>query len=175
MFYIFTSENITFSKYAFYFINNSLYFITLYIIKIKMPHLLLIFSQLDYLTQVVDTKSLNSKQCRSRSVGFFRSGSTLFAKQGLSRFSRTRVKENMTLCHTSWQWNIDSLLQSSSQGLIKIPGEICSCQNHHNLRGIFPFTSSSHTWETRRNKIETILLRFMSHLHYKRESCHSCM
>ena len=32
MFYIFTSENITFSKYAFYFINNSLYFITLYII-----------------------------------------------------------------------------------------------------------------------------------------------
>ena len=32
-FYIFTSENITFSKYAFYFINNSLYFITLYIIK----------------------------------------------------------------------------------------------------------------------------------------------
>ena len=28
-FYIFTSENITFSKYAFYFINNSLYFITL--------------------------------------------------------------------------------------------------------------------------------------------------
>ena len=33
-FYIFTSENITFSKYAFYFINNSLYFISLYIIKI---------------------------------------------------------------------------------------------------------------------------------------------
>ena len=32
-FYIFTSENITFSKYAFYFINNFLYFITLYIIK----------------------------------------------------------------------------------------------------------------------------------------------
>ena len=32
-FYIFTSENITFSKYAFYFINNSLYFITLYIMK----------------------------------------------------------------------------------------------------------------------------------------------
>ena len=26
-------ENITFSKYAFYFINNSLYFITLYIIN----------------------------------------------------------------------------------------------------------------------------------------------
>ena len=36
MFYIFTSENITFSKYAFYFINNSLYFITLYIINFKM-------------------------------------------------------------------------------------------------------------------------------------------
>ena len=35
-FYIFTSENITFSKYAFYFINNSLYFITLYIIKKKI-------------------------------------------------------------------------------------------------------------------------------------------
>ena len=33
MFYIFTSENITFSKYAFNFINNSLYFITLYIIN----------------------------------------------------------------------------------------------------------------------------------------------
>ena len=33
MFYIFTSENITFSKYAFYFINHALYFITLYIIK----------------------------------------------------------------------------------------------------------------------------------------------
>ena len=28
-----TSEDITFSKYAFYFINNSLYFITLYIIN----------------------------------------------------------------------------------------------------------------------------------------------
>ena len=34
MFYIFTSENITFSKYAFYFINNYLYLITLYIINI---------------------------------------------------------------------------------------------------------------------------------------------
>ena len=33
MFYIFTSENITFSKYAFYFINNSLDFFILYIIK----------------------------------------------------------------------------------------------------------------------------------------------
>ena len=32
-FYIFTSENITFSKYTFYFIKNSLYAITLYIIK----------------------------------------------------------------------------------------------------------------------------------------------
>ena len=36
MFYIFTSENITFSKYAFYFINNSLYFITLYMIKLTI-------------------------------------------------------------------------------------------------------------------------------------------
>ena len=36
MFYIFSSENITFLKYAFYFINNSLYFITLYIIKSKI-------------------------------------------------------------------------------------------------------------------------------------------
>ena len=35
MFYIFTSENITFSKYAYYFINNSLYFITLYIIRVS--------------------------------------------------------------------------------------------------------------------------------------------
>ena len=35
-FYIFTSENITFSKYAFYFINNSLYFITLYIINVTI-------------------------------------------------------------------------------------------------------------------------------------------
>ena len=34
--YIFTSENITFSKYTFYFINKSLYFITLYIIKILL-------------------------------------------------------------------------------------------------------------------------------------------
>ena len=33
-FYIFTSGNITFLKYAFYCINNSLYFITLYIIKV---------------------------------------------------------------------------------------------------------------------------------------------
>ena len=38
MFYIFTSENITFSKYAFYFINNSLSFITLYIIKMSYAH-----------------------------------------------------------------------------------------------------------------------------------------
>ena len=29
-------RNITFSKYAFYFINNSLYFITLYIIKCQI-------------------------------------------------------------------------------------------------------------------------------------------
>ena len=36
--YIFTSENITFSKYAFYFINNSLSFITLYIIKMSYAH-----------------------------------------------------------------------------------------------------------------------------------------
>ena len=33
MTFISSRENITFSKYAFYFINNSLYFITLYIIK----------------------------------------------------------------------------------------------------------------------------------------------
>ena len=33
IFFTAQSENITFSKYAFYFINNSLYFITLYIIK----------------------------------------------------------------------------------------------------------------------------------------------
>ena len=33
MFYIFTSEHITYSKYAFFFINNSLDFITLYIIN----------------------------------------------------------------------------------------------------------------------------------------------
>ena len=43
MFYIFTSENITFLKYAFYFINNSLYFITLYIINMKMPTIVGIF------------------------------------------------------------------------------------------------------------------------------------
>ena len=36
-FYIFTSENITFSKYEFYFMNNSLYFITLYIINGQNP------------------------------------------------------------------------------------------------------------------------------------------
>ena len=34
-FYIFTSENITFSKYAFYFIKNFQYFITLYIINVE--------------------------------------------------------------------------------------------------------------------------------------------
>ena len=38
MFYFFTSENITFSKYAFYFINNSLYYITLYIINKIMTY-----------------------------------------------------------------------------------------------------------------------------------------
>ena len=43
-FYIFTSENITFSKYAFYFINNSLYFITLYIIKKVITFLTLFHS-----------------------------------------------------------------------------------------------------------------------------------
>ena len=39
-----------------------------------MPHPLLIFSQSDNLTQIVDTNSHSKcKQCRSRSVGFFRS------------------------------------------------------------------------------------------------------
>ena len=40
----FTSEHITFSKYAFYFINNSLYFITLYILNslIFKSHLFLL-------------------------------------------------------------------------------------------------------------------------------------
>ena len=39
-----------------------------------MPHPLLIFSQSNYLIQTVDTiYILNDKQCRSRSVGFFRS------------------------------------------------------------------------------------------------------
>ena len=39
----------------------------------KIPHPLLIFSQSDYLIQVVDTNSHTSWQCRSRLVGFFRS------------------------------------------------------------------------------------------------------
>ena len=38
-----------------------------------MPHPFLIFSQSDYLIQIVDTNSiLTDKQCRSRSVGFWR-------------------------------------------------------------------------------------------------------
>ena len=54
------------------------YLLTLTLIKplscwIKMPCPLLIFIQSDYLIQVVDTDSHNDKQCRSRSVGFFRS------------------------------------------------------------------------------------------------------
>ena len=40
---------------------------------IKMPHPLLNFNQWDYWIQVVDTNSHNAKQCRSRSVGFWRS------------------------------------------------------------------------------------------------------
>ena len=39
-----------------------------------MPHPLLIFSHSNYLIQAVDTIQIfNGKQCRSRSVGFFRS------------------------------------------------------------------------------------------------------
>ena len=37
MFIFLLVQNITFSKYAFYFISNSLYFITLYIIKGYAP------------------------------------------------------------------------------------------------------------------------------------------
>ena len=38
-----------------------------------MPRLLIIFSQSDKLIRIVATNLHNSKQCRSRSVGFFRS------------------------------------------------------------------------------------------------------
>ena len=38
-----------------------------------MSHPFLIFSQSDYLIQIVDTNAHIGKQCRSRSVGFFRS------------------------------------------------------------------------------------------------------
>ena len=57
-----------------------------------MPRLLLIVSQSDYLIEVVETNSLNDKQCRSRSVGFLtdlnlyclkRQGSTGSAGSGL--------------------------------------------------------------------------------------------
>ena len=38
----------------------------------KIPRPLLIFSQSDYLIRIVAINSNNGKQCRSRSVGFFR-------------------------------------------------------------------------------------------------------
>ena len=56
-----------------------------------MQYLLLIFSQSDYFFQIVDTNSHNGKQCRSRSVGFFRVLHCL-QRQSISGFSRTRVK-----------------------------------------------------------------------------------
>ena len=69
---------------------------------IKMPCPLLIFSQSDNLIQVVDTKTnshiLNDKQCWSISVGLLQKPTNLdlhcLQKQGISGFSRTRVKHN---------------------------------------------------------------------------------
>ena len=67
--YIFTSENITFSKYAFYFINNSLYFITLYIINISTFHIWR--RQLAYMTSF-------KMECDQRSKGFFKNTEAIF-------------------------------------------------------------------------------------------------
>ena len=62
--------------------------------KIKMPRPFPIFCQSDYLIHVVDSNSNNEwQQCRSRSVGFFRSqliGSTLFAKAGYIRVQQDK-------------------------------------------------------------------------------------
>ena len=55
----------------------------------------LIFSQSDYLIQIVDINSHNGKQCRSRSVGFFRSPLIWIytvCKGRTSGSSSTRVK-----------------------------------------------------------------------------------
>ena len=61
----------------------------------KMPRLLLISCQWDYLIRIFDRNShINDKQCRSRSVGFFRSGSTLFAKTGHVVFSKRRINSS---------------------------------------------------------------------------------
>ena len=62
-----------------------------------MPCPLLIFSQSGYLIWIFAINSHNGKQCRSRSVGFFRSQQLnlhCLPKQGISGFSRTRVKCN---------------------------------------------------------------------------------
>ena len=61
---------------------------------IKMPRPLQIFSQSDYLIQIIDViHILNCKQCRSRSVGFLEanwSGSTLFANAGYIRVQQDK-------------------------------------------------------------------------------------
>ena len=56
--------------------------LTLAMLNKLMPHLLPIFSQSDYLIQVLDTNSRNDKHCRSRSEEANWSGSTLFAMAG---------------------------------------------------------------------------------------------
>ena len=69
-----------------------------------MPCPLLIFSQSDYLIRTVAINSLlNGKQCRSRSVGFFRSQLIWiysFKRQGISTFGRTRVKMSLARWRT---------------------------------------------------------------------------
>ena len=71
-----------------------------------MPRPFLISSQSDYLIHVflfvfflfflfvffIEIHIFNDKQCRTRSVGFYLSGSTLFAKIGHVVFSKRRVK-----------------------------------------------------------------------------------
>ena len=67
-----------------------------------MPRPLLIFSQSDYLIHVVDTNSiLTGKQCRSRSEANW-SGSTLFARQDISGFSR----KGLSICFGLQKYNV---------------------------------------------------------------------
>ena len=64
--------------------------------QIKMPHPLLIFTnQITWSKLLLKIHTLNGKQCRSRSVGFWRSQLIWIyslQRQGISGFSRTKVK-----------------------------------------------------------------------------------
>ena len=76
---------------------------------IKMPHPVLVFSQLNYLIQIVDINCiLNGKQCRSRMVGFFKPTDLdlhCLQRQDMFGFSRTRVKLHyMLICFSHLCW-----------------------------------------------------------------------